>query len=155
LVVEAEGDAVTEVRFVRKGWMGEVGGGDSPVLREARAWLAAYFSGRVPGKGPKVRLEGASAFRLAVLEVVSGIPYGATATYGEVARAVAGRLGGRPCARAVGGVVGWNPVCLLIPCHRVVGAGGALGGYGGGVENKRALLALESAIWVAGRGERG
>ena len=72
------------------------------------------------------------------------IPYGATTTYGVLARRLAERRG-RVSAQAVGGAVGHNPISLLIPCHRVVGAGGSLTGYAGGVEKKLALLRLEGA----------
>ena len=71
------------------------------------------------------------------------IPYGATVTYDALASALAAHTGRRVSARAVGGAVGRNPISLLVPCHRVVGARGALTGYAGGVERKARLLALE------------
>jgi methylated-DNA-[protein]-cysteine S-methyltransferase len=72
------------------------------------------------------------------------IPYGKTVTYGDIARAIAAKRGvGRMSAQAVGGAVGANPICIIVPCHRVMGAGGKLTGYGGGIENKKALLWLE------------
>ena len=71
------------------------------------------------------------------------IPYGATVSYGDIAKAIAKKRGGRVSARAVGGAVGWNPICIIIPCHRVIGADGILTGYGGGLENKVSLLAHE------------
>ena len=72
------------------------------------------------------------------------IPFGATVTYGDIAAAIArGRGLSMMSAQAVGQAVGWNPICIIIPCHRVVGAGGALTGYGGGLHNKVALLELE------------
>ena len=80
-------------------------------------------------------------FRKRVLEMVCTIPWGRTITYGEIA----GHLGIRS-AQAVGGAVGWNPICLIVPCHRVMGANGSLTGYGGGLRNKAALLRLEGAI---------
>jgi methylated-DNA-[protein]-cysteine S-methyltransferase len=74
------------------------------------------------------------------------IPYGRTMTYGKIAEIVARQKGvPRMSAQAVGGAVGHNPVSLIVPCHRVIGAGGALVGYGGGLERKSALLALEHA----------
>ena len=76
-----------------------------------------------------------------------GIPYGATTTYGELAQAVAQRLGKeRMSAQAVGQAVGHNPIAIIIPCHRVVGSKGQLTGYAGGLERKKALLALEARI---------
>ena len=71
------------------------------------------------------------------------IPYGATVSYGDIAKAIAQKRGGRVSAQAVGGAVGWNPICIIIPCHRVIGADGSLTGYGGGLGNKVSLLAHE------------
>jgi methylated-DNA-[protein]-cysteine S-methyltransferase len=76
-----------------------------------------------------------------VLGATSRIPFGTTSTYGEIA----GRIGHPRAARAVGNALGSNPIPIVIPCHRVLRAGGALGGYGGGIERKRLLLALERA----------
>ena len=71
-------------------------------------------------------------------------PYGETITYGDIAKEIAKRRGiEKMSAQAVGGAVGWNPLCLIIPCHRVMGANGAITGYGGGIHNKIALLELE------------
>lgn len=117
-----------------------------PVFRQAAAWLDAYFGGRLPGPVPPVRFEG-TPFRRQVWEVLARIPYGSTATYKDVAQEVA-RLQGRAslAAQAVGGAVGHNPLCLLVPCHRVVGADGSLTGYAGGTGRKRWLLALEERV---------
>ena len=115
-----------------------------PIFRETCRWLDAYFAGRPPEGVPAFRLPGATAFRCEVSEEMRKIPFGATATYGEIAAAIARRRGvARMSAQAVGGAAGWNPICIVIPCHRVVGAGGALTGYGGGLRNKQALLELE------------
>ena len=87
-----------------------------------------------------------SAFQLAVWELLRAIPYGQTTTYGALARRLAARQGlDRMSAQAVGGAVGRNPVSILVPCHRVVGADGSLTGYAGGLDRKRALLRLEGA----------
>ena len=72
------------------------------------------------------------------------IPFGKTATYGDIADALAKKHGiAKMSAQAVGGAVGWNPICVIVPCHRVVGAGQSLVGYGGGIRNKAGLLSLE------------
>jgi methylated-DNA-[protein]-cysteine S-methyltransferase len=84
-------------------------------------------------------------FQRAVWAMLRGIPYGTTTTYGELA----GRLGDRNLARRVGNAVGRNPLSILVPCHRVVGADGSLTGYAGGLERKRFLLELEGAPVVA------
>ena len=83
-----------------------------------------------------------SAFRRAVWEILLSIPYGRTVTYGEIAGRIAGRNG---AAQAVGGAVSHNPVSLIIPCHRVIGADGSLTGYAGGTDRKSCLLRMEQA----------
>ena len=79
-----------------------------------------------------------------VSEEMQRIPFGQTVTYGDIAKRIAAKLGkARMSAQAVGGAVGWNPICIIIPCHRVIGVGGKLTGYGGGMKNKIALLKHE------------
>lgn len=112
--------------------------GTTPVLEEAKRWLALYFSGQRPDFAPPLRFQ-TTPFRKAVWELLLTIPYGQTVTYGELAR----QLGCRS-AQAVGGAVGHNPISLIVPCHRVVGAGGTLTGYAGGVDKKQWLLELEA-----------
>ncbi len=119
---------------------------DCPAFDPARRWLERYFSGRAPGFVPPLRLEG-TEFQRAVWALLAGIPYGATRTYGEIAAQLARERGlGRMSAQAVGGAVGRNPISLIVPCHRVVGASGGLTGYAGGLERKRALLTLEGSL---------
>ena len=117
---------------------------DLPVFRETRRWLDIYFSGRQPDFAPPYRIAGLTPFRKDVVDAMLAIPFGKTATYGGIAAALAEKRGlAKMSARAVGGAVGWNPLCILVPCHRVVGANGSLTGYGGGIRNKIALLRLE------------
>lgn len=111
------------------------------VFDEARRWLDIYFSGREPDFLPPLAPRG-SEFRRAVWDELLRIPYGETITYGEIAK----RLGGKTSARAVGGAVGHNPISIIIPCHRVVGAKGKLTGYAGGVDKKVKLLEIERAV---------
>ena len=118
--------------------------GEPPVFRQVRAWLDRYFRGEDPGPAPPLAPAG-TAFQRAVWEVLREIPYGRTATYGQVAQAAGRGLGRNTSSRAAGSAVGRNPISLLIPCHRVVGAGGSLTGYAGGLERKEALLKLEGA----------
>lgn len=119
--------------------------GDVPVFAEAVRWLDCYFGGNEPDFTPALALD-CSAFRREVLESLLRIPYGQVTTYGEIAKKIARRRGlQKMSAQAVGGAVGWNPISLLIPCHRVVGADGSLTGYGGGIQRKLALLELEKA----------
>ncbi len=119
---------------------------DCPAFDPARRWLEVYFSGRDPGFVPPLRLDG-TQFQRAVWALLAGIPYGAKRTYGDLAAQLARDRGlGRMSAQAVGGAVGRNPISLIVPCHRVVGASGALTGYAGGLARKRTLLALEGVL---------
>lgn len=116
-----------------------------PVLRDACRWLDEYFAGREPDFTPPLAPKG-TPFRRTVWALLRKIPYGMTVTYGSLAAEAARTLGlAHMSAQAVGGAVGHNPVSLLIPCHRVVGADGSLTGYAGGLARKRALLELEGA----------
>ena len=104
-----------------------------------------YFSGHEPEFQPPIHWSG-TPFQQTVWGLLRQIPYGATITYGELAVRAAEQLG-RPgmSAQAVGGAVARNPISVLVPCHRVVGADGSLTGYAGGLERKRRLLDLEAA----------
>lgn len=108
-----------------------------PVLEETKLWLQEYFQGNIPKKYPPMKLQGTS-FQKRVWEHLLEIPYGKTITYGELAKTLECKS-----AQAIGGAVGRNPISILIPCHRVVGANGTLTGYAGGVEKKVYLLNLE------------
>ena len=110
---------------------------DSPVLLAARCWLDAYFAGERPGVADVPLAPRGTAFQRRVWGALLAIPYGETRTYGELAAV----LGSSP--RAVGAAVGRNPISVIVPCHRVLGAGGSLTGYAGGLERKQALLELE------------
>ena len=116
---------------------------ERPLFQDARRWLDVYFSGRAPDHLPPLRYD-STPFRRQVCEIMLTIPYGSTMTYGQIAAEVAKRQGlANMSAQAVGGAVGHNPISLIIPCHRVVGASGSLIGYAGGVERKIQLLKLE------------
>ena len=113
------------------------------VFEQTEYWLSTYFSGRIPNFTPPLRLKG-TPFREEVWRILLTIPCGQTMTYGEIAAILAYRRGLESMsAQAVGGAVGHNPISLIVPCHRVVGADGALTGYAGGLEKKRWLLDLE------------
>lgn len=110
-----------------------------PVFVETRRWLDIYFSGREPDFLPPLSLKG-TPFQQRVWKELLTIPYGHTVTYGELAR----RLGCRS-AQAVGGAVGRNPISIIVPCHRIVGADGSLTGFAAGLDRKRALLKIENS----------
>ena len=114
-----------------------------PILDEAARWLDIYFSGQNPGFTPPLHLLGTS-FQREVWQLLLAIPFGETTTYGALAKTLAERRGiRRMAAQAVGGAVGRNPVALIVPCHRVIGADGSLTGYASGLDKKARLLALE------------
>lgn len=115
-----------------------------PLFDEAKRWLDQYFSGREPDFTPPLHLLG-TAFEREVWAILRAVPYGRTTTYGEIAAQLAQRRGlAHMSAQAVGGAVGRNPISVIVPCHRVLGADGSLTGYAGGLARKRRLLALES-----------
>ena len=113
---------------------------DLPVFAQARDWLERYFDGQRPAISELPLAPCGSAFQQSVWQVLCRIPYGQTMTYGEIARYIRCQS-----AQAVGGAVGRNPISVIIPCHRVLGANGSLTGYAGGVDKKNRLLQLEGA----------
>ncbi len=115
---------------------------DCPLFTRVSSQLGAYFRGKLRTFDLHLAPRG-TPFRMAVWEALGRIPYGASVTYGGLAKELAGERDHLPSARAVGGAVGRNPLAIIIPCHRVIGADGSLTGYAGGLERKRALLALE------------
>ena len=117
---------------------------DLAVFEEVKTWLDRYFDGQNPDvSGLKLTPVG-TEFRKTVWNILREIPYGETRTYGEIAAQIAAQRGTKTMsAQAVGGAVGHNPISIIIPCHRVMGADGSLTGYAGGVDKKRFLLELE------------
>jgi methylated-DNA-[protein]-cysteine S-methyltransferase len=113
---------------------------NEPLLLEAEAQLHAYFAGELRRFELPLAPRG-TAFQLSVWEALLELPYGSTTTYSELAASI----GRTSACRAVGAANGRNPLAVIVPCHRVIGAAGALTGYGGGLERKRLLLALEAA----------
>jgi len=116
----------------------------TPVLDLAAAQLAEYFAGSRTDFTLPLAPPAGSAFDRAVWAAIAAIPYGETATYG----ALAAQVGGPDAARAVGVACHRNPVPIVVACHRVVGAGGKLVGFGGGLPRKRFLLELEARVWI-------
>ena len=107
------------------------------VFEETRKWLDVYFKGELPVNNPPISLYG-TEFQLNVWKALTNIPYGETVTYGNIAKAI-----GCKSARAVGRAISRNPIAILVPCHRVIGAEGRIGGYAYGVERKMWLLEQE------------
>jgi methylated-DNA-[protein]-cysteine S-methyltransferase len=118
---------------------------DHPIVTRLETWLERYFSGCARAPDFILNPQG-SIFQKKVWKLLLRIPFGKLTTYGEIAGQLAAQEGlAAMSARAVGGAVGHNPISLLIPCHRVVGANGSLTGYAGGLDRKAALLRLEGS----------
>ena len=118
---------------------------DLPVFGEFMRWLDLYFAGKEPDFMPTLNPTGTS-FQMSVWAILRAIPFGETTTYGAIAKQLEKDTGRRMSAQAVGGAVGRNPISILIPCHRVIGANGSLTGYAGGLDKKEYLLELEGII---------
>ena len=148
ITISSDGTALTGLWFDGQKYFASTLGADYktkdlPIFTEAKRWLDMYFSGKEPDFTPPLALNG-SPFRMAVWQILQSIPYGQTITYGDIARQLAAQTGkARMSAQAVGGAVGHNPISIIVPCHRVVGAGGSLTGYAGGIDKKVQLLELE------------
>lgn len=114
------------------------------IFVDTKKWVDSYFSGEKPPISQLKLAPKGTAFRQAVWDILCGIPYGETTTYGEIAKQMAKKMN-RPTmsSQAVGGAVGHNPISIIIPCHRVVGTNGSLTGYAGGIDKKVKLLEHE------------
>jgi methylated-DNA-[protein]-cysteine S-methyltransferase len=135
-LVETDG-AISELRFGERTEDGERLQ-STPLLRKAEAELKEYFSGARKTFSIPLAPRG-TAFQRAVWNALEKIPYGATASYGDIAK----QIGNPKAARAVGMANNKNPLPIFIPCHRVIGADGGMAGYGAGLDKKKFLLALE------------
>lgn len=143
LLLTSDGEVLTGLHFVRQ-CKKDFEQKTLPVFKKVCRWLDVYFSGCEPDFTPEFRIENATLFRREVLEILLTIPFGKTMTYGEIAAQIAKKHGvEKMSAQAVGGAVGWNPIGIIIPCHRVLGSGKSLTGYSGGIKNKIGLLKVE------------
>lgn len=120
-----------------------------PVFGDAKAWLDRYFKGENPSIDELPLRPNGTEFRHLVWGKLKAIPYGTTTTYGDIARELEFETGRRMSNQAVGGAVGHNPLCVIVPCHRVMGAKGNLTGFGGGIDTKVKLLEHEHADMTA------
>lgn len=134
MYLASDGENITELKF---GTCEK----DTPdaVLLKAKSELEEYFAGERKDFTVPVKPEG-TAFQQKVWSALKEIPYGETATYGKIAK----RIGNEKACRAVGMANNRNPIAIIVPCHRVIGAGGSLTGYAGGIDKKEFLLKLES-----------
>jgi len=140
ILIAGDGNAIIETYFAgakpKPDWIR-----DDDALRDAADQLRAYFAGERQSFDLPLAPRG-TGFQLSVWDALQRIPYGQTTTYSTIAERI-----GRPAAiRAVGAANGANPIPIIIPCHRVIGANGSLTGFGGGLDVKRQLLALEARV---------
>lgn len=151
ITLASDGEALVGLWFDRQKYYADVLDAEHqekrlPVFEDACRWLDIYFSGKAPGFTPKLNMR-TSSFRKRVWEIILTIPFGQTMTYGEISAQIAKEKGMKQMsAQAVGGAVGHNSISLIIPCHRVVGTGGRLTGYAGGIDKKVRLLQMEKAL---------
>lgn len=143
LVMESNGESLTGLRFDNEI---KVKKEDLKVFNDTAKWLDIYFEGNIPQIKIPLYMTG-TPFQMAVWELLREIPYGNTVTYGELAKIMANRLNKEKMSpQAIGGAVGSNPIGIIVPCHRVIGAGGNLTGYAGGIDKKEKLLKLEGVL---------
>lgn len=152
LLLASDGGALLGCRFKHGRYVGHGIGEpmhDAPdldIFAQTASWFDRYFAGDRPNPHELPLAPAPTPFQARVREAMLAIPYGSTATYGNIAAAIERKTGARQSARAVGGAVGHNPLCIIVPCHRVMGAHGNLTGFGGGIDAKVALLAHEGAL---------
>ena len=142
ILLIADGDALCGLYMkIETGWLPRcpMGPRDDSILPEAQRQLAEYFAGTRKDFDLELKMEGTD-FQKKVWEALLDIPFGETRSYGQQAR----NIGLPDAPRAVGAANGQNPISIIVPCHRVIGANGALTGYGGGIERKRWLLGHEA-----------
>lgn len=137
--IVSDGCFITEVAFDETCQQGQ----DCPAIDAAKKWLDEYFDCKVPTQKVQLKTEG-MPFQKSVWQLLEKLDYGQSITYGQLAEALAKQSGiKKMSARAVGRAVGANKIAIMIPCHRVLGAGGRLTGYAGGLDKKIGLLNIE------------
>jgi len=143
LLLTCEDNGLTGIWFDREIEESE---SSHPILEQTKRWLDDYFAGNIPARTIPVQFYG-TPFQKQVWQILMTIPFGKTRTYGDIAREMAHMMGKeKMSAQAVGQAVGKNPISILVPCHRVVGAGGKLTGYASGLEKKIWLLEHEDIL---------
>ena len=150
ITLASDGEALTGLWFNGQKYFAQTldkenTGSELLIFEQTIKWLDIYFSGKAPDFTPPLNLK-TTEFCKSVCKIMLTIPYGQTMTYGEIAGIIAKQKNlTRMSAQAVGGAVGRNPISIIIPCHRVIGANGSLTGYAGGLDKKIKLLKLENA----------
>ena len=148
IILESDGDSLTVLKFERHRFYKEEKitiNNELNIFIKTKDWLDKYFNGENPSIKKLKFSPSGNEFRQNVWKILCDIPYGKTTTYGNIAKQIADKMGKESMsAQAIGNAVGHNPISIIIPCHRVVGANGSLTGYGGGIKNKVKLLELEN-----------
>jgi len=146
ITLTSNGEALTGLFFDEHMLLGRLEEKKLPIFDCAEKWLDAYFAGRAPDFIPPLSLS-ATPFCKSVWEIALSIPYGETTTYGKIAAEIAQKNGLKTVsARAVGNALGRNPIALIVPCHRVIGANGRITGYAAGIDKKVWLLKHEGVL---------
>ncbi|MCM1003526.1 MAG: methylated-DNA--[protein]-cysteine S-methyltransferase [Candidatus Gastranaerophilales bacterium] len=155
IVMASDGNSLTGLWFEGQKYFAATIGedvlenNDLNIFSKTKNWLDRYFQGRQPEISELLLNPFGNSFRQRVWQILCEIPYGSTMTYGEIAQIIARENGKQSMsAQAVGGAVGHNPISIIIPCHRVVGANGKLTGYAGGIEKKIKLLMHEGVSLI-------
>ena len=144
ILLVSDGEYLTGLEFIKDGQVKDIDTGPEGYFTEAITYLDQYFHHEIPDLVPSYRFEKLTSFQKEVYEILLTIGYGEMISYGEIANRIAETRGIRKMsAQAVGNALGRNPICIIVPCHRVVGTDGSLVGYGGGLQNKEKLLELE------------
>ena len=144
IILYSDGEFLKGLVFENKKDLPEATKGKKEYFQETVDYLDQYFDHKIPDHIPGYRLDKLSDFQKEVYDILNTVAYGKTISYGEIARLIAQKRGIRKMsAQAVGNALNKNPICIIIPCHRVIGTDGSLVGYGGGLSNKKALLKLE------------
>ena len=142
LIMYSDGKYLTKLSFIEDDL--DVSVKDLDIFDKTKRWLDIYFSGVNPDFIVEYKIDYKSSFQKEVLDILGDVKYGETISYGDIAKIIANKRGiKKMSAQAVGAVLGSNPLCIIIPCHRVIGSNNKIGGYSGGVNNKIALLKLE------------
>ena len=142
IILTSDGEFLTGLCFINTSK--ESDNTNLPIFKETIKWLDIYFSGNIPNFIPKYKLDSLTPFQKEVLEITKNIPYGKIITYKKIADTIAKRKNiKKMSAQAVGQALKYNPICIIIPCHRVIGSNNKLTGYNGGIKNKIELLKLE------------
>lgn len=146
IILTSDGESLTGLYFKNQKYLPDIYESVTkslPVFNQTKKWLDIYFAGECPNFTPPIQFENASPFRKRVWEILLTIPYGEVTTYGNIAKQIEREIGKRVSAQAVGGAVGHNPIGIIVPCHRVIGANKSLTGYAGGLDKKVELLTIE------------